>query len=154
MIFKQGDWVCVHLRKERFPSQRKSKLQPRGDGPFQVLDRINGNAYKLDLRGEYNVSSTFNVADLTPFDVGNENLDLRTNPFKEEEDDMNSTADPLHVPGGPITRSKVNKIQEAYTLHLRKLASVQVETKTFEPKNLYSIGISNQEDNEVANIGK
>ena len=50
---------------------------------------------------------------------------------------MNSTADPLHVPEGPITRSKIKKIQEAYTLHLQKLASVQVETKTFEPKNLY-----------------
>ena len=56
---------------------------------------------------------------------------------------MNSTADSLHVPKGPITRSKVKKIQEAYTLHLQKLASVHVETKTFEPKNLYSISISN-----------
>ena len=39
--------------------------------------------------------------------------------------DMNSTADPLHVPEGPIIRSKVKNIQEAYTLHLQKLASVQ-----------------------------
>ena len=67
---------------------------------------------------------------------------------------MNSTTDPLYVPEGLITRSKVKKIQEAYTLHLRNLASVQVETKTFEPKNLYSISISNQEDNGVADIGK
>ena len=66
---------------------------------------------------------------------------------------MNSTTDPLHVPEGPITRIKVKKIQEAYTLHLQKLARVQVETKTFEPKNLYSISISNQEDG-VADIGK
>ena len=66
---------------------------------------------------------------------------------------MNSTADPLHVPEGPIT-SKVKKIQEAYTLHLQKLASVPVETKTFEPKNLYNINISNQEDNGVVDIGK
>ena len=94
------------------------------------------------------------MADLTPFDVGNEDLDLRTNSFKEREDDMNSTTDPLHVPEEPITRSKVKKIQEVYTLHLQKLASVQVETKTFEPKNLYSISISNQEDNGVADIGK
>ncbi|XP_022973897.1 uncharacterized protein LOC111472489, partial [Cucurbita maxima] len=42
-----GDWVWVHFRKERFPTQRKSKLLPRGDGPFQVLERINDNAYKI-----------------------------------------------------------------------------------------------------------
>ena len=29
LIFKQGDWVWVHLQKERFPNQRKSKLQPK-----------------------------------------------------------------------------------------------------------------------------
>ena len=47
----------MHLRKERFPSHRHSKLNPREDGPFQVLERINDNAYKIDLRGEYNVIS-------------------------------------------------------------------------------------------------
>ena len=71
------------MRKERFPQQRKSKLLPRGDGPFQVLERINDNAYKLDLPGEYNVHATFNVSDLNPFDVCDE-LDLRTNPFKKK----------------------------------------------------------------------
>ena len=76
--------------------------------------------------------------------------------------DMNSTADRLHVPEGPITKIKVKKVQEAYTLHIQRLASVQVETKlavqvetkTFEPKNLYSISISNQEDIGMADIGK
>jgi len=67
------------MRKERFPQQRKTKLQPRGNGPFQVLERINDNAYKIDLSSEYNVSSTFNVADLSLFDVDDE-PDLRTNP--------------------------------------------------------------------------
>ena len=65
VVFQPGDWVWVHMRKERFPEQRKSKLQPRGNGPFQVLERINDNAYKIDLPGEYNVSSTFNVSDLS-----------------------------------------------------------------------------------------
>src|SRR5215813_235279 len=37
--FEPGDWVWVHLRKERFPQQRKSKLLPRGDGPFQILEK-------------------------------------------------------------------------------------------------------------------
>ena len=81
LVFEPGDWVWLHMRKEQFPERRKSKLLPRGDGPFQVLERINDNAYKLDLPGEYNVSATFNVSDLSPFDVGD---DLRTNPLQEE----------------------------------------------------------------------
>ncbi|KAL4283518.1 hypothetical protein GQ457_16G018670 [Hibiscus cannabinus] len=79
VIFELGDWVWVHLRKERFPSRRKTKLDPRGDGPFQVLERINDNAYRIDLPGEYNVTSSFNVADLSPFDIS----DSRSNPFEE-----------------------------------------------------------------------
>ena len=73
---------------------------------------------------------------------------------KPRDSDMNSTPDPLYVPEEPITRIKVKKFQETYTVHLQKLASVQVETKTFEPKNLYSISISNKEDNGLADIGK
>ena len=60
---------------------------------------------------------------------------------------MNSTTNHLHVLEGPITRSKVKKLQNAYTLHLQRLNNVQIETDTFEPKNLYSISISNQENN-------
>jgi hypothetical protein len=66
------------MRKERFPKQRRSKLMPRRDGPYQIIERINDNAYKVDLPGEYGVSATFNVSDLSSFDVGD---DLRSNPF-------------------------------------------------------------------------
>jgi hypothetical protein len=55
VIFKPSDWVWVHMRKERFPARRRSKLHPRGDGPFQILEKINDNAYKVDLPGEYKV---------------------------------------------------------------------------------------------------
>ena len=118
MVFEPGDWVWLHMRKERFPTQRKSKLLPRGDGPFQVLERINDNAYKLDLPGEYNVSATFNVSDLSYFGAGDD-LDLRTNPFQEEgnDEDMTSTrsrnADPIQVPIGPVTRAHAKKFQNA-----------------------------------------
>ena len=54
------------------PAHRKSKLQPRGDGSFQILERINNNAYKVDLLGECSVSVTFNVSNLTLFDVGDD----------------------------------------------------------------------------------
>ena len=48
-IFESSDWVWVHMRNERFPTHRRSKLHSRGDGPFQVLARINDNEYKLDF---------------------------------------------------------------------------------------------------------
>ena len=105
--------------------QRRSKLLPRGDGPFQVLERINDNACKLDLPGEYNVSATFNVTDLSPFDVGD---DLRTNPFQEEgnDGDMESSnawkvADPIQVPVGPTTRARAKKFKEALNGLIREI---------------------------------
>jgi hypothetical protein len=66
------------MRKERFPEQKRSKLMPRGDGPYQIIERINDNTYKVDLLGEYGVSATFNVFDLFSFDVGD---DSRSNTF-------------------------------------------------------------------------
>ena len=100
------------MRNERLPTCKWSKLHPRGYGPFQVLARINDNAYKLDLPGEYNISATFNVSDLSPFDVGD---NLRMNPFEERGNDENQQAlkDPLHVLVGPITRARFKKIKEA-----------------------------------------
>jgi translation initiation factor IF-1 len=62
-----GDLVWVHLRKDRFPDLRKSKLMPRAAGPFKVLEKINVNAYKLELHPEFGVSSTFNISDLKPY---------------------------------------------------------------------------------------
>ena len=78
IVFKSRDWVWAHLRKERFPTQRKSKLMSRGDGPFQVLKCINDNAYKIDLPDEHDVSDYFNGTDLSlfDFDIG---ADSRTN---------------------------------------------------------------------------
>ena len=86
--FSKSDLVWIHLRKERFPKGRAGKLHPRADGPFKVLERINDNAYKLELPSHYNVSATFNVADLKSF-VGEEDdsFDSRTSPFEEGEND-------------------------------------------------------------------
>jgi hypothetical protein len=110
--FEPGDWVWVHMRTERFPEQRRSKLMPRGDGPYQIIERINDNAYKVDLPGEYGVSVTFNVSDLSLFDVGD---DSRLNPFKERGDDaIQPSKDPLEVPVGPVTRIRAKKFKEAF----------------------------------------
>jgi hypothetical protein len=77
MIFNIGDLVWPHLRKDRFPNERKSKLPPRANGPFKVLARYNNNAYKIDLpRDKYNMSDVFNVKDLSPYH-GDEEFDPR-----------------------------------------------------------------------------
>ena len=104
IIFEEGDLVWLHLRKDRFPTKRKSKLSPRGDGPFQVLKKVINNAYKLDLPIEYGVHDTFNVIDLSPFVATNEeedDLDLRTNHFQGGGDDGR----------GPSTTSKEGQTQ-------------------------------------------
>jgi hypothetical protein len=82
------------MRKERFPAHRKTKLHPRGDGPFQILEKINDNAHKVDLPGEYKVSTTFTVSDLSPFDVGE---DSRSNPFEERGNDGNQSGLALKI---------------------------------------------------------
>jgi hypothetical protein len=59
-------------------------LIPRGDGSFQILERINKNTYTVDLLGEYSVNDTFMIYDISLFDVGN---DSRLNSFEERGDD-------------------------------------------------------------------
>jgi hypothetical protein len=78
--FELGEMIWVHLRKERFPKKRKSKLMPRGDGQFKVLAKIKDNAYKIDLPGVYGVIPTFNAADLSPF-FGDEVLESEDDSF-------------------------------------------------------------------------
>lgn len=66
------------MRKERFPMQKKSKLQLQGHS--LLIGRINDNAYKIDFPDKYNVGVIFNVFYLSSFDIGK---DLITNPFEE-----------------------------------------------------------------------
>ena len=102
----------MHMRKGRFPEQRRSKLMPRGDGPYHIIEMINDNVYKVDLPGEYGESATFNVSDLSSFDVGD---DSRSNPFEERGDNaIQPSKDPLEVPVGPVTRLKAKKFKEAF----------------------------------------
>ena len=124
MLFEPGDLVWVHLRKDHFPERHKCKLQPRADGPFKVLRKINDNAYEIDLPSTYGVSTSFNVVDLsplfgleesrmTPFQEGEDDEDIpdirmhqESNTRKVTEDHTSDTQ--AHVYQGPVTRSRAN----------------------------------------------
>jgi len=95
------------------------------DGSFQVLERINDNTYKVDLSGKYGVgvgvSVTFNVSDLSLFDVDD---DSWMDPFKKRVDNMIKTTPKnlLQILIRSITRLKAKGaqrcIQWAYSEYL------------------------------------
>jgi len=132
LIFEPGDLVWLHLRKDRFPNLRKSKLMPRADGPFKVLERINDNAYKLDLPADFGVSPTFNIADLKPYLGENDELESRTTQMQEGEDDEDITtsdtptatpAPTSPTPFGPITRARARHLGHQVRLLLNSVSS-------------------------------
>jgi hypothetical protein len=100
------------LRKDRFPELRKSKLMPRAAGPFKVLQRINENAYKLDLPADFGVSPTFNIVDLKPYLGEGDELKSRMTQMQKREDDEDintiytSITTPSQTSLGPITRAR------------------------------------------------
>ena len=113
MVFQPGDLVWIHLRKECFPTKRKTKLMPKADGPFEVLERINDNAYKVNLPGEYGVSATFNVADLSPY-LEDDYLDnLRANSLQQGEDDGGPSMELQDSPKRGKSRAKVKEEVQA-----------------------------------------
>ncbi|PKI36926.1 hypothetical protein CRG98_042683 [Punica granatum] len=114
VTFEPGDWVWVHMKKERFSDQRKSKLSPQGIEPFQVIGKINDNAYKIDLPGFDSMTNSFEERG-NDEDCGHDNeadahkLGSRTREEGAEAQDLGG----LHVPSGPITRAKAKQIQQA-----------------------------------------
>ena len=87
VIFNTWNSVWLHLRKERFPSKCKSKIMPRVEGPFKVLEQISNNACKLNLPKDYGASAGFNVTDLSPYLEDDTLENLRANYSQLGEDD-------------------------------------------------------------------
>ncbi|RDX97616.1 hypothetical protein CR513_19595, partial [Mucuna pruriens] len=79
---------CLGALDEReIPHLKRFKLLPREDCPLKILNKINDNAYQVDMLQDFGGNITFNVIDLTPYDACVEAPNLRTNSLQEEEDD-------------------------------------------------------------------
>lgn len=91
-VYCEYDIVWIHLKQKRFSERRFIKLRSRVDGHFRVLKKINDNAYKIELSSHYNVSATFNVADLSSF-IRNSCFEAESmrSSIQEREDDTTST---------------------------------------------------------------
>ena len=104
--------------------------------------------YKIELPGDdYGVSSTFNVADLSPF-FGGDDPASRTTPFQEGEGDegipsslpSSATIDQAtsveapDLPSGPITRARAKLLKEQVNLFLAESHNV-INEHFILPKN-------------------
>ncbi|XP_065871915.1 uncharacterized protein [Euphorbia lathyris] len=158
VVFAPGDLVWVHFRKERFPGLRKNKLQPRGDGPFRVLERVNDNAYKIDLPGEYNVSATFNVTDLSFYDAES---DSRPNPLEEGGSDitrgknMDSYTEQICLPDGPVTRARAKQFEEELQTYVVQMLDIsdQIDVSGIQESLTISYLSNCLENGQVKQVG-
>jgi hypothetical protein len=80
------------------------------DDPFNILEKINNNAYKLELPPEFGVSLTFNISNVQPYLRQEDKVLSRMTSIQEREDDdditMSDTTTTSIEVHRPITRSR------------------------------------------------
>ena len=65
--YKVGDMVMVHLKVERLPKGKYTKLMMRKMGPFKILQKCGTNSYKVESPLDIGLSNIFNVFDIYPY---------------------------------------------------------------------------------------
>jgi len=115
------------------------------NGPFWIIEKVNDNAYKVDIPSDYNISTTFNVNDLTPYLDDIDDTDLRTNhsqpgvdhvhhenynPSRKAEPNLQEDSD------GIITRARVKQLQRTLMSQIEMIEAA-LELKA---SNMFGIG--------------
>ena len=99
-------------------SKKKKKLQPREDGTFKIIQKINDNAYKVELLGNYGVLATFNVSNLSPYE-DDELIDSRTSLFQQGENDA------LEQPNPNMNLSNKSPMESNFGLMVHEVLKAQ-----------------------------
>ncbi|KAL7583941.1 hypothetical protein Lser_V15G45461 [Lactuca serriola] len=73
--FEVRDFVWAILTKERFSTGDYNKLKSKKIGPVEIIEKINPNAYRLQLQSHIRTTNVFNVKHLIPFLVDSSNDD-------------------------------------------------------------------------------
>jgi hypothetical protein len=150
--FEPGDLIWLHLRKERFSDLRKSKLIPRADGPFKVLEKINENAYNIDLLADFGVTPTFNSVDLKPYLGEEDELESTMTQMQEGEDDedinTSDTSTPTHNQiSGLITRDHARQLNYQVISFLASYSSY------LDNENMHSLLLLRNDRQEGNKVG-
>lgn len=74
--FEVGDFVWAVLIKELFSAGTYNKLGPRKIGPFEIIKKLNPNAYRLKLPSHIHTADVFNVRHLIPYHGDSSDDDL------------------------------------------------------------------------------
>lgn len=80
VLFEPGDLVWVYLTRDRLPLCEYNKLKSKKIRPIKLLERINPNAYRVQLPPHLRTSDVFNVKHLSPFHGEPDHPDSWTNP--------------------------------------------------------------------------
>lgn len=121
--------MLLHFREERFTTNQNTKLMPRGDVPFQVLERLNSNVNKINLPPEYQVHNTFNVWDLSLFSTlhDDDTSNLRINYLEKKGEN-----DAIRIAPMSCTQSQDRDLQRIHGLFM-KLEVLYLFWATFGP---------------------
>lgn len=113
-VHKPGALVWVKIPKRGRPSR---KSNPKGDGPYKVLEALIGCRYSLDASPIHNDAYIVSARHLYPYEPEDEDLqDSRTNLFQEGENDAGASClvrtPPKASQDGPMTRLKKKKLDK------------------------------------------
>lgn len=81
LVFEVGDLVWVVLTRDKMPAHAYNKLKAKKIGPVKILERINDNAYRLQLPDNITTSDVFNVKYISRYFPPDQEPDSRSNPI-------------------------------------------------------------------------